>query len=707
MKSIQLRGMLFCLIALMYGSINLCFADINANLIASWQFEDNLLDSGPNGYDGTATGDLTFEDGFFNRCIFLDGDDCIDTADFQVGNTFSVSLLVNPTTTNDGQFFLGKHSLNGSVNLFLLGFWAGGYNVWVNGMNFSCGTKKTGWQHVAVTVQANTEGTQSHIIVYVDGEPVGDQMLGTVIGDCSGKAWTIGQEWDGETRSDYLTGQLDDLRIYDGALTEQEIRELAGDFYIHEIWVDDDYTEEGSNDGHIWGVTAFDTIQDGIDAASDGYTVYVAEGTYYENVTLKNGIKLIGENRETTIIDGNNLGCVITSNHCEPITIVEGFTVTNGSAFNGGGMANWNHSEVTVRNCLFLENTCTGHGGAMYNNYSYPTITDCDFVDNSCEHRGGAICNNTQSPATITNCRFVSNTSYETAGAVSNCYDSNSIMTDCLFMDNTTTNIGGAVTASSHSDIVLTGCRFINNFAINGGAAAVDSYGGATILNCAFIGNTASASGGAVVNWYYSDSLVTNCTFAGNSANAGGAVYNRQDSEITISNSILWGNTASSGNEILNYAGNAAVFQYSDISGSGGSGTGWDSSLGNDGGGNIDVNPSFVDVDGDDDVFGTDDDDVSLSAGSPCIDAGDNSLLTSEMTVDLAGSVRLFDDILMADTGAGTPPIVDMGAYERSYPVCGDVNHPYPIGDVDKNCIVDLGDLAMMSQHWLEDNRPE
>jgi hypothetical protein len=33
---------------------------------------------------------------------------------------------------------------------------------------------------------------------------------------------------------------------------------------------------------------------------------------------------------------------------------------------------------------------------------------------------------------------------------------------------------------------------------------------------------------------------------------------------------------------------------------------------------------------------------------------------------------------------------------------CGDYKHPYPIGDIDKNCSVDFGDFALLAGHWLE-----
>ncbi len=47
-------------------------------------------------------------------------------------------------------------------------------------------------------------------------------------------------------------------------------------------------------------------IQDAIDNASDGDTVFVFSGIYYENIVINTSIVLIGEMRDTTIIDGGN-----------------------------------------------------------------------------------------------------------------------------------------------------------------------------------------------------------------------------------------------------------------------------------------------------------------------------------------------------------------------------------------------------------------
>lgn len=49
--------------------------------------------------------------------------------------------------------------------------------------------------------------------------------------------------------------------------------------------------------------------------------------------------------------------------------------------------------------------------------------------------------------------------------------------------------------------------------------------------------------------------------------------------------------------------------------------------------------------------------------------------------------------------GAGDTPEVDAVA---DVSACGDYKHPYPVGDINKDCRVDLGDIAMLSANWLE-----
>jgi len=85
------------------------------------------------------------------------------------------------------------------------------------------------------------------------------------------------------------------------------------------------------------GTGNYTSIQDAIDNASDGDTVFVYNGTYYEfNITIDVSINLIGENRDTTVIEGNGTGSIVNLK-ADGVNI-SGFTIQNGSSPNIGAI---------------------------------------------------------------------------------------------------------------------------------------------------------------------------------------------------------------------------------------------------------------------------------------------------------------------------------------------------------------------------------
>lgn len=76
---------------------------------------------------------------------------------------------------------------------------------------------------------------------------------------------------------------------------------------------------------------SYATIQEAINAPEtlDGHEIFIASGTYYGNVTVNKSLSLVGEDRSTTIIDGNGATKVIyvTANNVK----VADFTIQNGT----------------------------------------------------------------------------------------------------------------------------------------------------------------------------------------------------------------------------------------------------------------------------------------------------------------------------------------------------------------------------------------
>jgi len=61
------------------------------------------------------------------------------------------------------------------------------------------------------------------------------------------------------------------------------------------------------------GTGNYSTIQEAIDSASDGDSIFVYSGTYFERVKVNKSISLLGENKGTTVIDANGKDVPILS----------------------------------------------------------------------------------------------------------------------------------------------------------------------------------------------------------------------------------------------------------------------------------------------------------------------------------------------------------------------------------------------------------
>jgi hypothetical protein len=223
---------------------------------------------------------------------------------------------------------------------------------------------------------------------------------------------------------------------------------------------------------------------------------------------------------------------------------------------------------------------------------------------------------------------------------------------------------GGGLQITGGSPIVAN-VNFIDNWANNHGAGMSTQQTGSTplVINCLFSGNGTNFNG-AMANLWYANTTVINSSFTGNSGGNAGGIVNLEQGASVMRNVIFWNNGS---REILLHNGGTIDIQYSIIKG--------DTVYA--GTGNKNADPFFVDADGPDGVYGTLDDDLSLAAGSPAVDAGNNSAVPADasdmdgdgnagetLPQDMAGRPR-FVDTPLADSGSGSAPIVDMGAMEQ------------------------------------------
>ena len=72
----------------------------------------------------------------------------------------------------------------------------------------------------------------------------------------------------------------------------------------------------------------YPTIQAALDAASFGDIVLVAADTYRENLVINKSLTIMGESRDTTIIDGDNVDCVLNISRTNNVKVT-GFTIQN------------------------------------------------------------------------------------------------------------------------------------------------------------------------------------------------------------------------------------------------------------------------------------------------------------------------------------------------------------------------------------------
>ncbi len=321
----------------------------------------------------------------------------------------------------------------------------------------------------------------------------------------------------------------------------------------------------------------FNSIQEGIVAARPACPlVLVAPGTYPERfdfigkaVTVKSTA-----GPDVTIVDGTLSGSVVTFQSGEASgSVLEGLTITHGSASRGGGVYIEDASPI-VRNCVLTDNDATRGGAGLYAENGSPTIDGNTFSENTgatnwASDAGGAILLRSAA-ATITGNTFLANT-HISGGAIGLFYDADAVIRDNLFDGNQVYYssggaTGGAIYVFSSSPTIednlfrgnrssqVGGAVYLNGVDYSGSEPACADPGGTTVVLArnTFSDNTAGdidpaaseGKGGAIYATCVSAQLADN-TFEGNLAGVyGGAAYFRFESDIALTNNTFSTNSA-------------------------------------------------------------------------------------------------------------------------------------------------------------------
>jgi hypothetical protein len=167
----------------------------------------------------------------------------------------SIAVWINGTSLNDGRILSkrGDGSSYWNINL-----WQSNLRVRLDGLEFanvSLSDREGGWIFIVVTwdrLQADPNFT-----LYIDGDPVTTNFRQQSMGTNDGNVY-MGAEYGSEN---FFNGIIDDVRIYNRALTPQEVLELYGVIILP-------VAEAGPDQAVVYQVTL-----DGSGSFKDGGTI--------------------------------------------------------------------------------------------------------------------------------------------------------------------------------------------------------------------------------------------------------------------------------------------------------------------------------------------------------------------------------------------------------------------------------------------------
>ncbi|OQY49783.1 MAG: hypothetical protein DRR08_08760 [Candidatus Parabeggiatoa sp. nov. 2] len=211
-----LRTVLWMTLVMGLSWFPVAWADLNAGLVAHYPFDGNAQDASENGHHGTVQGaTLTMNRfGKTNKAFSFYGNyiRVIENSAFDLSN-FTYSTWINANRSNGWRSIIDIDN-----DKQLLALYNGQYVVYGRCGNHRHGTVTGGWHHVVWTVSAQ------HYTLYVDGNIIGTNK--TCSSNVDGSNLMIGSGWYRSAGNEYFDGKIDEVRVYNRALPECEIKSL-------------------------------------------------------------------------------------------------------------------------------------------------------------------------------------------------------------------------------------------------------------------------------------------------------------------------------------------------------------------------------------------------------------------------------------------------------------------------------------------------
>ena len=188
-----------------------------------WRFDNEFIDS-IHSSTGSVVGSITFDNGQIGTAGKFNGTSYLDVGFILNVTSYTKAAWIYRTGGVFNNILSGNNSGNRHALLVAEGYnfqLTSGHNGLWSAVRDNVTIPEGQWQHVVVTYDASENGGTMRL--YRNGRPVGGTPGATGIAPPSGGFVEIGG-WDGTTHG--FSGRIDDVGIWDLALSEEEISDL-------------------------------------------------------------------------------------------------------------------------------------------------------------------------------------------------------------------------------------------------------------------------------------------------------------------------------------------------------------------------------------------------------------------------------------------------------------------------------------------------